>query len=130
VQASLCRYDKRRKAPKRYDRKCLLFTPAEEQRFAVRSMVEPVNARLKDEFGARIVRVRGASKVGEQALCAMFLDGTCFHQQQVIVALGLTLQGQKVVLGLRQGATENRKVVQQLLEDLQRRGVDFEVPRL
>jgi putative transposase len=68
--------------------------------------------------------------LGEHALCAMFLDGTCFEKQQVIVALGLTLQGHKVVLGLRQGATENSTVVRQLLEDLQRRGVDFEVPRL
>lgn len=68
--------------------------------------------------------------LGEHALCAMFLDGTCFEKQQVIVALGLTLQGQKVVLGLRQGATENSTVVRQLLEDLQRRGIDFEVPRL
>jgi putative transposase len=68
--------------------------------------------------------------LGEHALCAMFLDGTYFEKQQVIVALGLTLQGQKVVLGLRQGATENSTVVRQLLEDLQHRGIDFEVPRL
>src|SRR5436853_2693936 len=33
VQASLRRYHKRRKVPKRYDRKRLPFTPAEEQRF-------------------------------------------------------------------------------------------------
>jgi len=63
-------------------------------------------------------------------LGAIFLDGTIFNQQQVIVALGLTLQGQKVVLGLRQGATENLTVVRHLLEDLQARGVDFQVPRL
>lgn len=62
-------------------------------------------------------------------LGAIFLDGTIFNQQQVIVALGLTLQGQKVVLGLRQGATENLTVVRHLLEDLQARGVDFQVPR-
>jgi transposase-like protein len=68
--------------------------------------------------------------LGEHAFCAMFLDGTCFEKQQVIVALGLTLQGHKVVLGLRQGATENSTVVRQLLEDLQGRGIDFEVPRL
>jgi len=68
--------------------------------------------------------------LGEYALGAMFLDGTCFEKQQVIVALGLTLQGEKIVLGLRQGATENATVVKHLLEDLQRRGVDFEVPRL
>jgi transposase-like protein len=62
--------------------------------------------------------------------CALLLDGTCFNQQQIIAALGLTLQGEKLVLGLRQGATENITVVKHLLEDLQQRGIDFEVPRL
>jgi transposase-like protein len=66
----------------------------------------------------------------EHCLCAMLIDGTCYADQQVIVALGITLQGNKVVLGLRQGATENSTVVRQLLEDLKERGVDFEVPRL
>jgi hypothetical protein len=36
---------------------------AEEERYKERTMVERVNARLKDEFGGRYVRVRGASKV-------------------------------------------------------------------
>jgi hypothetical protein len=39
------------------------MTPAEEDRFRERTMVERVNARLKDEFGGRQIRVRGASKV-------------------------------------------------------------------
>jgi transposase-like protein len=68
--------------------------------------------------------------LGDYCLCAMLIDGTCYADQQVIVALGITLQGNKVVLGLRQGATENSTVVRQLLEDLKERGLDFEVPRL
>jgi hypothetical protein len=56
-------YDKRRRSPQRYDRKRPPFTPAEEERFRVRSMSERVNARLKDEFGGRTLRVRGAAKV-------------------------------------------------------------------
>jgi putative transposase len=68
--------------------------------------------------------------LGEHALCAMMIDGTCFADQEVVVAIGLTLQGHKVVLGLHQGATENATVVRHLLEDIERRGVDFDVPRL
>jgi hypothetical protein len=63
MQESLRRYNKRRKLLKRYDRKRLPFTPAEEQRFEERTMLERVYSRLKDEFGARIIRVRGASKI-------------------------------------------------------------------
>ena len=36
---------------------------AEEERYKERTMVERVNGRLKDEFGGRYVRVRGATKV-------------------------------------------------------------------
>ena len=36
---------------------------AEEDRFRERTMVERLYGRLKDEFGAREVRVRGARKV-------------------------------------------------------------------
>jgi transposase-like protein len=52
--------------------------------------------------------------LGEHCLCALMLDGTCFEDQQVMVAMGLTLQGHKVVLGLHQGATENAIVVRHL----------------
>jgi hypothetical protein len=37
--------------------------PHEANRFRLRTTVERVNARLKDEFGGRNVRVRGALKV-------------------------------------------------------------------
>lgn len=63
VQASLRRYHKRRKVATRYARKQPPFTPAEQQRFQERTIVERVYSRLKDEFGARMVRVRGAHKI-------------------------------------------------------------------
>jgi hypothetical protein len=39
------------------------FAPHEAQRYKERSTIERVFARLKEEFGARMVRVRGPSKV-------------------------------------------------------------------
>jgi hypothetical protein len=43
--------------------KLLNFTYAEDVRYRERTTVERVNARLKDEFGGRTVRVRGHAKV-------------------------------------------------------------------
>jgi len=71
-----------------------------------------------------------ARPLDQYALCGMLIDGTAFGDQQLITALGVTVHGQKLVLGLRQGATENATVVKQLLADLRERGVDFEIPRL
>lgn len=39
------------------------FLPHEKQRYKERSTAERVNARLKDEFGAMMIRVRGHAKV-------------------------------------------------------------------
>jgi hypothetical protein len=44
-------------------RKILNWKPAEAIRYNERTAAERTNARLKDEFGGRTVRVRGASKV-------------------------------------------------------------------
>ena len=52
------------------------FAPHEAQRYKTRSATERCNARLKDEFGARHVQVRGHAQVmchlmlGVVALCA------------------------------------------------------------
>jgi hypothetical protein len=39
------------------------FSWAQAERYKERTMIERVNARLKDEFGGRYIRVRGARKV-------------------------------------------------------------------
>ena len=62
--------------------------------------------------------------------CAMLVDGTEFESEHLIVPMGITLDGRKMLLGLRQGSTENSTVVKELFADLQARGLDFEVPRL
>lgn len=62
--------------------------------------------------------------------CALLIDGQYFRNREVVVCLGVTSGGQKIVLGLRQGATENTTLIQQLLEDIQDRGVDLQAPRL
>lgn len=50
--------------PKAYpDTPAPQLCPAKRERFKIRTMSERVNARLKDEFGASQIRVRGAAKV-------------------------------------------------------------------
>ena len=47
--------------------------------------------------------------------------------QNLLVAMGLTCEGYKIVLGLRQISAENTIVVKELLTDLTQRGIDFDV---
>jgi putative transposase len=59
-------------------------------------------------------------------LAALLMDGQYFRKECLIVALGVDTEGQKHVLGLWQGATENSTLVRELLADLRERGLNTE----
>jgi len=59
-------------------------------------------------------------------LVAILIDGIHLGKQVLVVALGIERSGEKHVLGLWQGATENTAVVKELLEDLVARGLPAE----
>jgi transposase-like protein len=59
-------------------------------------------------------------------LVVLMIDGIHFGGQVLVVALGIAEGGEKHVLGVWQGATENTTVVKGLLEDLVDRGLDLQ----
>ena len=69
-------------------------------------------------------------RLDKMRLCALLIDATPFEGQQMVAALGIAQDGRKMILGIRQGATENAAVVGELLGDLVSRGLDFSEPRL
>jgi len=56
----------------------------------------------------------------------VFIDGIGWADTTMIVALGISEDGTKRVLGFREGATENGEVCTSLLEDIVERGLDAE----
>ena len=62
----------------------------------------------------------------EYDLVALFLDGKSFADEQIIIALGVTLDGQKIPLGFVQAATENERACRGFLADLVARGLQYE----
>jgi putative transposase len=54
---------------------------------------------------------------------AIFLDGYHIGGKVFIVAAAIDIHGKKSVLGFWEGATENHQVCQELLDDLERRGL-------
>ena len=57
-------------------------------------------------------------------LLAIYIDGLIFGDYTMIGAVGVEVEGNKHVLGIREGATENSTVIAELLEDIVARGVD------
>ena len=59
-------------------------------------------------------------------LVALFLDGKSFADEELIIALGVTLDGHKIPLGFVEAATENERVCRRFLADLVDRGLQYE----
>lgn len=56
---------------------------------------------------------------------ALWLDGKHLARHQIIICLGLTVDGRKIALGFVEATTENAEVVSSLLRDLIRRGLTY-----
>jgi transposase-like protein len=60
----------------------------------------------------------------ELKLLVIYIDGLIFGDYTMIGAVSVDSEGNKHVLGIREGATENSTVVTELLEDIVARGLD------
>jgi len=56
---------------------------------------------------------------------ALFIDGTNFGGDMVVVALGVDMQGNKHFIGISQGSTENAEIVSDLLSSISERKIQF-----
>ena len=59
-------------------------------------------------------------------IVAIIIDGKSFKDDEMIVALGVTTEGKKVMLGFIQAATENTTVCKDFLNGLLDRGLKIE----
>ena len=81
-----------------------------------RSFVQASAKRLR-EFQER--------DLSDLDLVALFLDGKSFAEDQMVIAVGVDLEGNKHILGFVQTATENERTLTQFLKSLLTRGLDI-----
>ena len=98
------------------DAQCSVSRSAVSRRFVA------LSAQRLDEWLSR--------DLSELDLAVILVDGVHFRDRVVLIALGIDSKGDKHVLGLREGSTENATVVRALLADLVDRKLDPERPRL
>jgi transposase-like protein len=79
-----------------------------------RHLVEATSKQLA-EFKER--------RLDDLRLFAMYLDTVHRGGQAFVVALGIDVEGVKIPLGFWEGATENHEICEELLVDLERRGL-------
>jgi len=120
--------------------------PSRFHESALRQMLQGVSSRRYDraiEHAAERLSVKKSSisaafraltrknlqkfaerRLEHEEIVAVFMDGISFGGEMMIGALGVNIRGKKLVLGTRQGNTENTPVVDDLLKDLKNRGLN------
>ena len=79
-----------------------------------------MEARMEEFFKRRI----------EGSYPAMMVDGLQLGKLTIIAALGINAKGEKRIMGIAEGGSENGEVVKALLNELIERGLDPAEPRL
>lgn len=79
-----------------------------------RRLVKNMRAKMRDHL---------SRKLDDVDLVAMMIDGIGIGEHTIVVALGVQRDGSKIVLGMRQGSTENATVCTAMLQDMQERGL-------
>ena len=74
----------------------------------------------------RHLQTLGERRLDQDEFVALVLDGKTFAEDAIVIALGITLQGQKKILGFVQTATENEPVCAAFLRTLLERGLRVE----
>jgi transposase-like protein len=80
-------------------------------------------SRENIEAGERLLQELAERDFTAFDLLVIYIDGMRFGEHLVVAAVGVDAEGNKHVLGLREGATENAAVVKALLVELVERGV-------
>jgi len=77
-------------------------------------------------LSAEVVAEYLSRPLADLDLRMIMIDGIVFEEHTMLIALGIAAGGDKVVLGVREGTTENASVATALLGDLIERGLSTE----
>ena len=82
-------------------------------------------SRAFQERSRRALEEFERRSLGSYDFIGLWIDGKTQAKQQIVIALGLTMEGRKIPLGFVQATTENSTSVKGLLQDLVDRGFVF-----
>ncbi|MFQ5632672.1 MAG: transposase [bacterium] len=84
-----------------------------------------LSKRFKNKTADALRKLQSRSLAAEDIVC-VFIDAKRFAKDGLIVAMGITIDGKKIILGIEQSYSENSNVAGQFLDRLIQRGLHFE----
>jgi len=86
---------------------------------------QPSVSRMFIEATAKTLKEFENRDISQHDIIALIIDGKSLFKEGVIICMGVTIKGEKIVLGFIQSTTENHRSIKQLLKQLIRRGLNF-----
>jgi transposase-like protein len=84
-----------------------------------------LSRRFKNRTSALVRELQSRSLSRYDFIC-IFVDGKRYAKDGLLIALGVTIEGKKIILGIEQSSTENALVADQFFDKLIERGLRFE----
>jgi len=84
-----------------------------------------LSKRFKKSSGDELKQLQTRS-LADQDIVAIFIDAKRYAKDGIVVGLGVTINGRKIVLGIEQVHSENGRAIEQWLDRLIERGLKFE----
>ena len=84
-----------------------------------------LSRRFKYAAAAKLKQLQ-ERRLDKYNFVTVFIDGKRYANDGLMVALGITLEGKKIVLGIEQTATENHRPISRFFERLIDRGLGYE----
>jgi transposase-like protein len=84
-----------------------------------------VSSEFIEQSGKRLEDFENRD-LGDYDFVSLFIDGKYLAKEQIIIVLGVTIQGDKIPIGFVQSHSENSHVIKDLLNNLIDRGLRYE----
>ena len=84
-----------------------------------------LSKRFKENSAQKLKELQNRSLLKEDII-AIFVDGKRYSKDGIMVAMGVTLEGRKIILGIEQVHGENSNAIGQWFDRLIERGLKFE----
>ena len=84
-----------------------------------------LSKRFKNSTGRMVKRLKTRDLSSYDFVC-IFIDGKRYAKDGLLIALGITIEGKKVILDIEHSHSENSRVISQFMDRLIERGLQFE----
>ena len=82
-------------------------------------------SRMFIESSSKALKKFESRDISDKDIIALLIDGKSLAKEEILICLGVTIKGDKIVLGFAQSNTENSRSIKQLLRHVINRGLDY-----